>query len=93
MGQQRKELKKPSVGDTLHHVTANGWYEEATVLSVQSYGDVWRALLMTSSEGTVVLGTGAMVRDKNDWDIKTETASSASPSKKRRMKNTDVGSA
>ena len=63
-------LKRPSVGDIMQHVTANGWYEEAIVISVQSYKAVWKALMMTSSEGTVVLGTGNRFRDKNDWSPK-----------------------
>lgn len=90
---EQKHLRKPSVGDVLHHKTANGWYEEAMVVSVMTFKEVWRALLMTNSEATVVLGTGAVVRDENDWDHKVEQSASASPSKKRRLNNQKLGSA
>ena len=86
-------VKKPNVGDVFHHTTANGWYEEALVISVQTWSEVWKALLMTSSEGTVFLGTGAVVRDKNDWAPKEESTGTLSPAKQKRMKQDVTGNA
>lgn len=88
-----KQLDKPNVGDVFHHTTANGWYEEALVISVQTWGEVWKALLMTSSEGTVFLGTGSTVRDNNDWAPKVESTANVAPAKQKRMKQNVTGNA
>tara|TARA_R100001082_G_scaffold111081_1_gene93253 strand:+ start:759 stop:1031 length:273 start_codon:yes stop_codon:yes gene_type:complete len=87
------KLKKPSIGDVFFHTTANDWYEEARVVSVQSYKDVWKALLLTTSEGHVFLGTGNEVRDKYDWAPKVEKSSTTPPSKRKRMQAVANGSA
>jgi hypothetical protein len=89
----RFRLTKPSVGDVFFHTTANGWYEEAMVISVQSHVDVWKALLMTTSEGHVFLGTGNEVRDKYDWAPKVSKSSTTPPSKRKRIQAVEAGSA
>ena len=75
-------LKQPKLGDVFKHKTANGWHEEASVISNQTYADVWKAVLLTSSEGVVFINSGNQVRDENDWSPKVGPENDKPPGKR-----------
>ena len=91
MGTKYVYLKCPKLGDVFTHTTASGWDEEATVVSVQRFKEVWKCVLYTSSEGTVTLSAGNQVRGDYDWRPKEPEA--VPPRKRQGKVSPDIGTA